>query len=433
MTANILAVDDDEVSLQIIKASIIKMGHTCDTAPSAEDAMKLLEENRYTLIITDEELPGMKGSELVGRVRTLFPDIVCLVVSAHRNTEAVVTALSEHKAMNYLFKPFTADGLVKAVEKACAYADMRTKAAMVTETERRFFEQVTETFSWKQSFQSTHSESVASNMISQITMGFFQGRGIGSLISSLGMLLHSAKPHEDGKHQLIKNSTMDLVNENYEESIAVIHGLNAAQSALSGSVSEFHPVPGVDIYKMIEELRLGLAETAAIKEQEIVLSEIPPSLSRGTVRSDMQKLRSALREILINALKYSAYRSRIYVLAVATDHYLEMRVLNPAEEYISGEIGITGKYEALVFEPFFRLSNVVDERYAMEEFSFGLGLPVVKKIIEQHGGTVFLYTLDDHLHDEPRKDICVNVRLPLSTASGGRAPADTRRPLAARL
>jgi signal transduction histidine kinase len=76
--------------------------------------------------------------------------------------------------------------------------------------------------------------------------------------------------------------------------------------------------------------------------------------------------------------------------------------------------GIPPEVQKKIFEPFFRLTNVVDDRFMQETFRFGLGLTVVNKIIDLHKGSISFYTTDNSMRkDTNTKDVCVWVRFPI--------------------
>ena len=53
--------------------------------------------------------------------------------------------------------------------------------------------------------------------------------------------------------------------------------------------------------------------------------------------------------------------------------------------------------------------------YNAEDFKFGLGLSIVKKIVELHRATISVYTVSDNIHpDKKGKDVCFSIRFPLT-------------------
>lgn len=71
----ILLVDDDTVILSLLMNCFRQIGVGVDCAQNGADALKLLRENRYSLMLTDLQMPGMDGLELARNARELAPDL----------------------------------------------------------------------------------------------------------------------------------------------------------------------------------------------------------------------------------------------------------------------------------------------------------------------------------------------------------------------
>ena len=80
-----LIVDDDAVNQLVLKVLLEEMGHSSQTASSAEDALLLLSEcQNITAVFTDLEMPrGLSGLELRDRLRLTHPDIPVIVVTGY--------------------------------------------------------------------------------------------------------------------------------------------------------------------------------------------------------------------------------------------------------------------------------------------------------------------------------------------------------------
>jgi LmbE family N-acetylglucosaminyl deacetylase/CheY-like chemotaxis protein len=110
----ILLVDDD-LSLGAYLARVLRthgrfeVTHELDAAA----ALRGLETEQWDLLITDIEMPGMTGLELIGRARRLVPGLPVAVLTGHATVEYAVTAL-RHSAAEFLAKPVAAEDLITA-------------------------------------------------------------------------------------------------------------------------------------------------------------------------------------------------------------------------------------------------------------------------------------------------------------------------------
>src|SRR5262245_51169585 len=90
--STILIIDDEE---QIRNLLVVILGHTyeCKTAGSAEEALKALQRDNFDLVISDIDMGGMSGLELVPRVHSLSPDTVVVMISGNQSIETAIEAM----------------------------------------------------------------------------------------------------------------------------------------------------------------------------------------------------------------------------------------------------------------------------------------------------------------------------------------------------
>jgi PAS domain S-box-containing protein len=78
---NILFVDDDAFVLKTMKASLALKGHTVETMPGADAALARFRNGSFDLVITDQAMSGMTGSQLASRIRDIDPDMPVILVT----------------------------------------------------------------------------------------------------------------------------------------------------------------------------------------------------------------------------------------------------------------------------------------------------------------------------------------------------------------
>ena len=88
-------------------------------AASGEEALALLEEShcnaRVIVIVSDFRMPGMSGIELVERVKSRFPDIVCILISGNNNIHQLVEAGQTVNMFSTITKPIDAAAFKKTL------------------------------------------------------------------------------------------------------------------------------------------------------------------------------------------------------------------------------------------------------------------------------------------------------------------------------
>ncbi|RNC68632.1 MAG: diguanylate cyclase [Desulfuromonadales bacterium] len=104
----ILVVEDDRFFRQMYADLLMEEGYTVDTVSSGAEALELLGENDYQLVITDLVMPGMGGIEVLSRVKQQIPTVDVILVTGHANLESAILAL-KNGARDYILKPFNHD------------------------------------------------------------------------------------------------------------------------------------------------------------------------------------------------------------------------------------------------------------------------------------------------------------------------------------
>ena len=112
----ILIVDDEEVIRTLFALSLGER-YECVTAADTQEALKLLAEEQFALVISDVQMPGLSGVELLRKIVSDFPDTVVIMVSGIDRSQRVIDAL-RIGAFDYLLKPCDLDVLQLRVEQA---------------------------------------------------------------------------------------------------------------------------------------------------------------------------------------------------------------------------------------------------------------------------------------------------------------------------
>lgn len=104
-TARILIVDDEPYICQILSRVLSSEGYSCETGSNGEAAIQLLEKETFHLMISDIMMPGMSGMDLLAFVKTVYPNLAVIMLTAVDDRKTAVEAL-EFGAYGYLIKPF---------------------------------------------------------------------------------------------------------------------------------------------------------------------------------------------------------------------------------------------------------------------------------------------------------------------------------------
>src|ERR1051325_11045930 len=135
MRAKILIVDDDRNILLGLENRITWMGHEPITADNSKDALRLIEQGDFDLVLLDLELPSLSGLEVLERVKgdshnerrpeehisQTYSTPFIIILTAFGTIERAVHAM-QLGAFDFMTKPFSADHLTVMVNKALSTA-----------------------------------------------------------------------------------------------------------------------------------------------------------------------------------------------------------------------------------------------------------------------------------------------------------------------
>jgi DNA-binding NtrC family response regulator len=125
----ILFVDDDEYILASLKRALKCEKFEKYFAKCGEEALGIMAQNDIAVIITDLNMPGMGGIELLYSVKMIYPDTVRVILSAHSEVQVILDAIHTGETHRYLLKPWdTEKTLVPLIHQSLQlHALMREK------------------------------------------------------------------------------------------------------------------------------------------------------------------------------------------------------------------------------------------------------------------------------------------------------------------
>src|SRR5271157_5422017 len=115
--ARILAVDDESSACKLLSLILAPPAFHCTTACSGEEALATLQRERFDAVISDLEMPGMGGMELLTQVRCRFPHMAFLVTTGVDDLDVGVQAM-RCGADDYLVKPLQEGAVAASLESA---------------------------------------------------------------------------------------------------------------------------------------------------------------------------------------------------------------------------------------------------------------------------------------------------------------------------
>ncbi|HEY6723142.1 MAG TPA: DNA-binding response regulator [Polyangiaceae bacterium] len=119
-----LLVDDDPRVLAAVQAALNAAAFDVVGTTSPAQALTLLSAESFNVLVSDEEMPGMKGSEFLARAFKAHPHIPRIMLSGKADVEALARAVNDAEIFRFLSKPVRAADLVHSIHEALALQRM---------------------------------------------------------------------------------------------------------------------------------------------------------------------------------------------------------------------------------------------------------------------------------------------------------------------
>ncbi|MCD6118170.1 sigma-54-dependent Fis family transcriptional regulator [bacterium] len=120
---SILVLDDEEMIRDLLFETFSKKGYKVDTAVNGKEAMAKLEENEYSLLISDLRLPDVSGMEVLEKIKKEGSSTGVIMVTAYGSIKNAVNAMKQG-AFDYITKPFDLDQLEVIIDKYFNYQNL---------------------------------------------------------------------------------------------------------------------------------------------------------------------------------------------------------------------------------------------------------------------------------------------------------------------
>jgi DNA-binding NtrC family response regulator len=130
--AKILIVDDEKIALKNLEHVMKKEGYEVVATQSGQNALKLLDEQRFDVVLTDLRMEKVDGMQILKRCHELYSDTEVIMITGYATLESAVKAM-KHGAFYYIAKPFKLDEVRKVVREAFEKVRLKKENAQLRE------------------------------------------------------------------------------------------------------------------------------------------------------------------------------------------------------------------------------------------------------------------------------------------------------------
>jgi len=133
----VLFVDDEQALLDGVRNALRKEPFEVVTAISASEGLRVLHERKVDVVVSDERMPGVSGSDFLSFVRQRFRGTVRIMLTGQASLEAAIQAINEGEIYRFLTKPCSPALLAQTLRDALVFQDLTREAARLLAAVKR--------------------------------------------------------------------------------------------------------------------------------------------------------------------------------------------------------------------------------------------------------------------------------------------------------
>lgn len=363
MPGNILLIDDEESLRKLLSRILSLEGFTIEQAPSLRAGHELLERKPIDVILCDVRLPDGSGVDFVKTVKTQFPLVEIILLTAYGNIPDGVQAI-KLGAFDYITKGNDNDRIVPLINVAQGQANNK----VILLKNITSFKELDVA---KTNFIATVSHELKTPLASSdFSLKLLADHRVGPLSSDQQELIEQLKKDNQRMLRILS----ELLNMAQVEAGKIILNIQQLEPA-----------------RAVEDSIMAIRNMALEKQIQIV-NESEPGLP--TIPADADKINWVLNNFLTNAIRYSPAQSKIIIKATRTPGAISFSVADAGS-------GIEEAYQQRIFERYFQVPGRSDKKGS------GIGLAICKEFIEAMDGKIWI-------HSRPSEGSIFGFDLPFS-------------------
>lgn len=136
----ILIVDDEINNLQLLKRTF-RGSYNILTASNGIEGLEVVkrEGDRISLIVSDQKMPVMEGTEFLKKVNETHPEIVKILLTGHQDSDIIVSAINDCQLYQYILKPFDPEELKVSVTNGLKKFELATRKTLIMKDLKELF------------------------------------------------------------------------------------------------------------------------------------------------------------------------------------------------------------------------------------------------------------------------------------------------------
>jgi two-component system sensor histidine kinase/response regulator len=352
---SILVIDDERGIREGCRRALTPLGYKVEVADTGAAGLRELREGSFDLILLDLMMPGMSGMEALDRIHEIDPDIVVIIITGYATVEAAVRTIKKG-AYDFISKPFTSDDLSLVVSQGLEHRrlTLETKRLQAIEEEAKELARANVELEKLDAMKSRFMLTVAHELRAPVA----------AIQGYLGLILDGYAGDDEEEIIGSAHARCGELLEMIHDLLVLAHMKERVTGVKKKTVSVAKVLDEVAGLMRAEAQRKGLTLKVQVAKQPEMLA-------------DEEHLKQLWTNLLSNGIRYTPRGGSVVVS------------LDEEDGRIVGVVSDTGIGIAVddiprIFEEFYRTPQAKQ----IEEHGTGLGLPIVKEIIETYGGSI---------------------------------------------
>lgn len=413
MAIKIMVVDDEVVTLEMIREILEKHDIQVATFDSAEQALARFRLKEYDLILSDYYMERMNGDDFLKEIRKVDREIPFLVITTNTDLNRAIQLMKDG-ANDYIAKPFIEEDLLFRIIKNIEDYENRKVVERVNKEQKVRELYNKSIINWKNLY-ATKDLSQTHKFISIFTRTINQSGGFLWL-----ELLKSQLEKIDDDYSRIPNSIADLIIETSESNKHFFDNISMI-SALEERSYNLQKIAITDLCREVTSYIQNELHDLALKYKHNFLIHDYNKKMEGEVNVDLELFLQVIKELYINAVKYSPPQTPISLMIdralERSEPLLNISIINyprkMGAENMEGKaiVGIPEEYSELVFDIFYTIENFPTP-LEEELWTNGTGLYIARKVLTNMGGWISNANGLDYTKGEPINYLKFKITLP---------------------
>ena len=298
--ARVLIVDDELIGLRNLQHVMEKEGYEVQGTQSGQNALKLMEEKRFEIVITDLKMEKVDGMQILKKAKTLHPECEVILITGYATLQSAIQAMKKG-AYDYVAKPFKLEEVRKVVAEAAEKVRLKDENARLREQIENFRGKV------KIITQDAAMERLldTARQIAPTDCNVLLSGESGTGKEMFSRFIHAYSARADGSffavncgafsEELLANELFGHEKGAYTGAVQMKKGLIESASGgtlLLDEVTEMTPSMQVKLLRVIQErevLRVGSTEPVKVDVRFIAATnrDIQDAIKSGSFRQDL--------------------------------------------------------------------------------------------------------------------------------------------------